>query len=183
MYEGKKVRLRAYRKEDIPLRLAYINDPEVSSNLTPDIPFPITLQEEEKWFDSITALNDTYKFAIETIDDNKFIGGCSINGVDWKNGVATIGIFIGSREYRGSGYGTDAMGILMKFIFMQMNINKIRLTVFSFNEGAIRCYEKCGFKIEGILRQEIFRDGKWYDKIAMGLLREEYLSNRNLAAQ
>lgn len=179
MYEGKKIRLREYRKEDIPLRLKYINDPEISCNLTPDTPYPMTLHEEEKWLESITTASDTYKFAIETIEKNEFIGGCSINSVDWKNSVATIGIFIGCKEYRGRGYGTDAMRVLMDFIFMQMNINKIRLIVYSFNDAAIKCYEKCNFKIEGVLRQEIYKDGEYHDKISMGLLKGEYLSSKS----
>lgn len=178
MYEGQMVRLREYRKEDVPLRLKYINDPEVGKSLTPDVPYPITLHEEEKWFESITAARDTYKFAIETIEDNQFIGGCSINGVDWKNSVAVIGIFIGSKNHRGKGYATDALKVLMDFIFMQMNINKIRLIVYSYNHSAIKCYERNGFKIEGVLREEIYKDGKRYDKIAMGILKEEYLSGR-----
>ena len=113
MYEGQKVRLRAYRREDIPLKLSYINDPVISGNLTPDIPYPMTLQEEEKWFEKISAVSDTYKFAIETLKDNEFIGGCSISSVDWKNSVATVGIFIGSKEHLGKGYGTDAMRVLI----------------------------------------------------------------------
>ncbi|MCT8976230.1 GNAT family N-acetyltransferase [Clostridium sp. CX1] len=181
MYIGKKVRLREYRKEDIPLRVTYINDPEIIKSLTPDIPYPMTLHEEEKWFQSVTALNDTYKFAIETLNDSKFIGGCSINSVDWKNSVATVGIFIGNRQYRGKGYGTDAMRVLTDFVFMQMNINKIRLIVYSYNESAIRCYEKCGYKVEGVLKQEIYKDGKYYDKISMGLLKAEYLSLKTTA--
>ncbi len=176
MYLGKKVRLREYRKEDIPLKMTYINDPEISGSLTPDVPYPMTLHEEEKWFQSITAVSDTYKFAIETLNDNQFIGGCSINSVDWKNSVATVGIFIGNKKYRSGGYGSDAMRVLLDFIFMQMNINKVRLTVYSYNESAIICYEKCGYKVEGILRQEIYKDGKYYDKISMGLLKAEYLS-------
>ena len=174
MYVGKMVMLREYRKEDIPLRLSYINDPELQKCLVSDTPFPMTLHEEEKWFESISALGDTYKFAIETLEDNRFIGGCSINDVDWKNSVATVGIFIGDREYWGKGYGTDAMRTLITFVFTQMNINKIRLTCYSFNERAIKSYEKCGFKVEGILRQEMFKDGRYHDKIAMGILREEF---------
>lgn len=174
MYEGQKVRLREYRREDIPLRLSYINDAKTALNLTPDVIYPMTLSEQEKWFESITALSDTYKFAIETIADKKYIGDCSINSVDWKNRVASFGILIGS-SYRGMGYGTDTLHVLMNFIFNHMNMNKARLIVYSFNEQAIRCYKKCGFKVEGVLRQEIFQNGKYYDKIAMGLLREEYM--------
>ena len=178
VYEGLKVRLREYRKEDIPLRLAYLNDPEMICSLTPDIPYPMTLHEEEKWFESLTAVSDTYKFAIETLENKLFIGGCSINGVDWKNSVATMGIFIGSKNHLGRGYASDALRVLIEFIFLQMGINKIRLTVYSYNESALRCYEKCGFKVEGVLRQEIFKDGKYYDKIAMGLLKQEFLLGR-----
>lgn len=57
-----------------------------------------------------------------------------------------------------------------------MNINKVKLIVYSFNNAAIRCYEKCGFKVEGVFRQEIFREGRYYDKIAMGLIKNEYLA-------
>jgi RimJ/RimL family protein N-acetyltransferase len=179
MYTGQKVRLRAYSRVDIPLRLSYINDTEIASPLTDDIPFPITQHEEEKWFESISSGSDRYKFAIETIDNNVFIGGCSINDVDWKNSVASVGIFIGNRDYWGNGYGHDAMNVLISFIFNQMNINKIRLICYSFNKRAIKSFEKCGFVIEGILRNEIFRDGRYYDKIAMGILRTEFLSRRN----
>ncbi|MCX7711455.1 MAG: GNAT family N-acetyltransferase [Clostridia bacterium] len=178
MYIGEKVRLREYRKEDIPLRLSFINDPELQKYLVADTPYPMTLREEEKWFESISALGDTYKFAIETLGDKKFIGGCSINDVDWKNSVATVGIFIGDKDYWGNGYGTDAMKTLVSFIFSQMNINKIRLTCYSFNGRAIKSYEKCGFKIEGVLRQEMFKDGRYHDKIAMGILREEFLEGK-----
>lgn len=181
MFEGQKVRLREYRREDIRLRLAYLNDPEITANLTPDIPYPMTLHEEEKWFESIVSVGDTYKFAIETLADNRFIGGCNISGVDWKNSVATVGIFIGSRENRGKGYGSDTMKVLIDFIFRQMNINKIRLTVYSYNKAAIKCYENCGFQVEGILRQEIYKDGRYYDKIAMGLLKAEYLKKKIIA--
>jgi RimJ/RimL family protein N-acetyltransferase len=174
MYLGKKIRLREYRKEDAIMALEYMNDPEIKKLLTPGIPFLYTLEDEQKWVEGISGTKDNYSFAIETLEDKKYIGGCGINNLDWKNSVFTIGIFIGDKEYLGKGYGTDAMKTLIKFIFEQMNINKIKLQVFSFNKRAVRSYEKCGFKKEGVLRMEIFRDGRYYDDIIMGLLREEY---------
>ena len=174
MYTGEKVRLREYKKEDIVPAQNYINNPEVKRLLNPGIPFPTTLADEEKWIESLSATKDVYSFAIETLEDNKYIGGCGINSIDWKNSVAVVGIFIGDKQYWGKGYGTDSMKTLIKFIFEQMNVNKIRLNVFSFNERAIKSYKKCGFKIEGTLRQELYRDGKYYDDILMGILREEW---------
>ena len=174
MYTGEKVRLREYRKEDITKAWKYINDPETKKLLNPRIPFPITLDEETKWIEGLSSSKDEYNFAIETLEDEKYIGGCGINAVDWKNSVATVGIFIGDKECWGKGYGTDAMKVLMTFVFEQMNIHKIKLNVFSYNERAIKSYEKCGFKVEGRLRQELFRDGKYCDELVMGILKEEY---------
>lgn len=175
MFSGKLVRLREYKKEDIPLKYSFINDPEVLKYLEPGIPYPVTLNEELKWFESISAFRDSYRFAIETISESHYIGDCGINSIDWKNSIASVAIFIGNSAYRNKGYGTEAMRILLDFTFNQVNINKIRLSVYSFNDRAIKSYEKCGFSVEGVLRQEIFREGKYYDVIAMGILRDEYI--------
>jgi len=173
MYEGDKVRLRAYEADDIEKAHAYINDPELKHFLTPGIPFPLTLEDEKKFIEGISAFKDNYSFAIETME-GEYIGGCGMNNVDWKNSVATIGIFIGAKGYWGKGFGTDALKILINFIFNEMNINKIALNVYSFNERAIKSYEKCGFKVEGTLRQALYKNGQYYDDIIMGLLRDEY---------
>lgn len=181
MYTGKKVLLRAYCKDDIKLAQQYLNQPEIKRNLTPGIPYPFTLEMEEKWYESMTESQDNYSFAIEDLESGIYLGGCGINNVDWKNSVVTVGIFIGDKEYLGKGYGTDAMQVLTKFIFHEMNINKVKLHVYSFNTRAIKSYEKCGFKKEGILRQEIFRDGKYYDEIVMGILKEEFEDLQTMA--
>jgi RimJ/RimL family protein N-acetyltransferase len=174
MYTGKLVRLREYRKEDIPLAQQYLNDPETRSLLNPSVAYPYTLADEEKWFEENSADNDIYSFAIETLADGKYIGGCGINGIRWTSRVAKLGIFIGDKDYWGRGYGSDAMEVLVRICFAQMNMNKVCLNVFSFNKRARRCYEKCGFSVEGVLRQEVYANGRYHDEIAMGLLRSEW---------
>lgn len=176
MYKGKLVKLREYRKEDIPMVLNYINDSEIKKYLTPGIPYPYTLEDEYKWFESQTAnSNTTYNFAIESLEDGKYIGGCGINSVDWKNSIVVVGIFIGEKNYWGKGYGTDALRVLINFIFNQMNIRKVTLNVYSFNHRAIKSYEKIGFKTEGVLRKQIFKNGEFHDEIIMGLFKEEMI--------
>lgn len=179
MYTGELVRLRAYRKEDIPLAQAYLNDPEMKTNLAPGLPYPYTLEDEEKWYASNSSMNDAYTFAIETLDRGEYIGGCGVNSIDWKNSNAVIGIAIGNKTYLGRGFGTDAMKVLIRFIFNELNVHKICLNVYSFNERAIRSYKKCGFVTEGVFRQQIFKGGKYHDEIRMGLLRDEWLESRN----
>lgn len=170
MYCGEKVCLRAYKEEDISVASKFVNDKELKKLLVTTIPFPMTYWEEEEWIKSQKSNKEgTYNFAIEDIETNKYIGGCGIQNVNWLARVATVGIMIGDKDYWGRGYGTDAMKVLINFIFNDMNINKIRLGTFSFNERAIKSYEKCGFKVEGVLKDEIFKDGKYYDEIIMSI--------------
>ncbi|MCD6550708.1 GNAT family protein [Thermotoga sp.] len=174
MLKGKLVRLREYRKEDIDKALEYINDPEVKKYLIPGIPFPLRREDEEKWYQNLDGFSTkSYSFAIETLSTREYIGGCGINNIDWKNSIAEVGIFLG-RPYWNKGYGTDAMKVLVRFIFNEMNINKIKLGVYSFNKRAMRVYEKVGFKVEGVLREELYREGKYHDVYVMGILRREW---------
>lgn len=169
MYYGSKIKLREYKREDVKLAYEYLNDSETKRLLVNKIPYPTILEQEEKWFESLIDSKETYNFAIEDLETGKYIGGCGINSINWLHRTATIGIFIGEKNYWGKGYGTDAVETLVKFIFEQMNLNKIKLNVFSFNERAKKCYEKCGFKVEGVLKEELFRDGQYYDIYLMAL--------------
>ncbi|MDI9459477.1 MAG: GNAT family protein, partial [Bacillota bacterium] len=85
-----------------------------------------------------------------------------------------ICIFIGDEEYQNKGFGTDAMKILIRLCFNQLNLYKVGLNVLSYNERALKVYRRLGFKEEGRLRQERFVDGAYHDLIIMGLLREEW---------
>jgi RimJ/RimL family protein N-acetyltransferase len=81
---------------------------------------------------------------------------------------------IGEREYWGKGYGTDAMNLLTRYAFMELNLHRVSLGVHSYNTRALRCYEKAGFRTEGAIRGETFREGRRSDDIYMGILRREW---------
>ncbi|WP_048601576.1 GNAT family N-acetyltransferase [Rubeoparvulum massiliense] len=179
MYTGEKIGLRDVREEDVLRAWELVNDPDVKRYLHPGIPFPIPLHEEKEWLHRQSAFNNDgkYNFAIELLESGEYIGGCGVNQVDWKNRYAVVGIFLG-KPYWNKGYGTDAMNVLVRFIFEQMNMNKVQLFTYAFNPRAIRSYEKCGFKVEGILRQHIFRDGAYHDEYVMSILHDEYVASK-----
>jgi RimJ/RimL family protein N-acetyltransferase len=85
-----------------------------------------------------------------------------------------VGIGIGEREYWGKGYGKDAMRIMLRYAFMELNLHRVSLNVYEYNPRAIRSYEKAGFTVEGRQRQALNRDGRRWDMIYMGSLREEW---------
>jgi RimJ/RimL family protein N-acetyltransferase len=173
MIEGKKVRIRAYEKTDIDEVLKWINDPEVTATLM--LRYPVSRYQEEKWIErALDPANERNKvYALET-KDGIYLGGIGLHNISWESGNAEAGIVIGKKEYWNKGYGTDAMMTLLDFAFNQMNLHRVYLRVYEFNPRGIKSYEKCGFKKEGVLRDDRYNGGEYHDTIIMGILKEEY---------
>ncbi|RPJ49174.1 MAG: N-acetyltransferase, partial [Chloroflexi bacterium] len=122
----------------------------------------------EKHFDEM------YGFSIRSLADDRVIGFVDLSGVDWTARNCWVGIGIGEREYWGKGYGTDSMNLILRFAFESLNLRRVSLDVFEYNERAHQSYCKCGFKEEGRMRQWMQRGGERFDLIFMGILREEW---------
>ncbi len=182
LFKGQLVNLRAFTDDDIKLSVDFMNDMEIVLNLDDDAPMPQSYETQKEWFEEMRKDKKSYKDFFWAIDtkEGKHIGGCGVNRMDGKNRVAMVGIYIGDRDYLGKGYGTDAMKVLLEFLFEEYNVNKVKLTVFGFNKRAIKSYEKCGFKTEALLRESVFRYGKYHDMISMAILKEEYFKNRGV---
>ncbi|MDO4483360.1 MAG: GNAT family protein [Clostridia bacterium] len=172
MYEGRLIRLRAFERGDVDTNHAFVNDYETLRSMISGIPFPASMEDEYRWLDQQTGYSrGEYQFAVEDFE-GYLVGRCGITRVDWKNGLAELAMMIGT-PYRGRGYGSEAMELLTDFCFREMNLHKLKVTVFAFNKAAIRCYEKNGFHQEGLLKKEIFRDGAWQDVVIMARFRED----------
>ncbi len=152
-----------------------MNEPEVRRNFIRNSIYPLMSEDRDRVFSVKTALKPDYCFGIE-IAEGEFIGVCGTELMSLKNRAGNIWIMLG-KGYHRKGYGYNALNKLINMMFNEMNLNKVGLEVFSFNEAAIKCYKKLGFKVEGRLRQELFREGKYHDVIMMGLLREEWGNN------
>ncbi|MER2128355.1 GNAT family protein [Solibacillus sp.] len=175
---GKRIVLRKITKDDYENFYAIEDVVESRLLMNDDIPFPPTISDHEKFLSEVNPEKDEYIFGIELKDKKIFIGTISIYSVNWKNSTCHVGVSIGT-EYQGKGFGTDSMKILIDFIFNYMNLNKVKLQVFSFNKRAVASYEKCGFSLEGTLKEELFRFGKFHDIYVMGLLRKDWVNLRD----
>lgn len=173
MYEGKLVRLRAFDNSDLMQSLQFSNDYAVMRGASGGILYPSTVDDEARAMGNNTSYTaGEYQFAIETIAERRFIGKCGFVKINWKNRLGELAILIGEPQMHGKGYGTDAIQTLCKFGFDELNLHKIKAVVFDFNEAALRCYEKCGFVREGLLKQEIYREGAYHDVVMMGLIKK-----------
>ncbi len=166
MLNGTLVRLRAFESGDVEANHAFMNDAATLRGMLSGIPFPSSYQDEQQWLSQQTGYTrGEYQFAVENFDGD-LVGRCGIIRLDWKNRVAELAIMIGT-THRGNGYGKEAMQLLCDFCFREMNLHKLKVTVFAFNEPALRCYRANGFEQEGLLKKEIFRDGQYRDVVIL----------------
>ncbi|HPH95643.1 MAG TPA: GNAT family protein [Anaerolineaceae bacterium] len=170
-----KVRLRAVERTDLPLFVAWLNDPEVAEGLL--ISYPMSMAEEERWFDHmLTTPAAQHPMVIEIRDEEQWVpvGNCAFHEIDWRNRFAEIGIFIGEKRFWNRGVGTTVMKMMLKHGFETINLHRIYLHVFSTNPRAIRSYEKAGFVHEGRMRESRYQNGAYADTLIMSVLRHEW---------
>jgi RimJ/RimL family protein N-acetyltransferase len=117
-----------------------------------------------------------YYFAIRTLIDDCLIGFIVLDEDIYPHGEAFVGIGVGDRNFWGKGYGTDAMKVILRYAFQELTLRRVALDTFGYNPRAIRSYEKVGFVYEGRAREYLNREGRRWDLIFMGILREEWLT-------
>ena len=177
LFHGELVRLVAPNPEtDAEVMARWSRDSEYSRLLDADparlwSAGQIKTHMEKEW--EKDSRNDFF-FLIRTLADDRLIGLVGLDGIRWTHGDAWVGIGLGEREYWGKGYGTDAMQVILRYAFTELNLHRVSLNVFEYNSRAIGSYEKVGFTIEGRVRRFLHRDGQRWDLIFMGILREEW---------
>jgi RimJ/RimL family protein N-acetyltransferase len=171
--QGKLVRLRAYEKSDVEALMRWFTDEEVTDLLGP-VETPMTRAHQERAIERATAPDSPEKaFLIETIE-GQAIGDCGLRNFNWRNRHAELFITIGEKSFWGRGCGTDAVRLLLRLAFDKLNLHSVWLTTLATNARAIRCYEKCGFKRQGLFRENSYVRGRYVDVVPMGILRSEY---------
>jgi RimJ/RimL family protein N-acetyltransferase len=182
MIQGDKVTLRAIEPADVPLLWQWAQDEETMRFRDyPTPPSSLALAEKEYADYVLDKSGCTLRLAI-TAEDGRLIGDVALRSIDERAGSAIFVIAIGDKSFWGHGYGSDATRCMIKYAFKQLNLHRVTLYVHSFNSRAIRVYEKCGFRREGIIREGQYMDGEYSDILIMGVLRREFeeLERRNL---
>ena len=178
---GERIYLSPKSLEDVEIFTEWMNDFYIT-DYTGRSYQTMTLQAEKQYLENSENTKNT--FAIIDIETDKIIGSIGLHEVNHINRTATLGIFIGDRNYWSKGYGTEAIQLILDFGFNYLNLNNIDLALMEFNTRALRCYEKCGFKIIGRKRKCNFINGKYYDSILMDILadefKESYIKNKNI---
>ena len=172
--------LREITKSDLPIINKWRNDRNIVDMLGSPFRF-INIETDENWFQEYQNHRDrSIRLAICDIDTNSIIGVVYLTDIDWINRTARYNIMIGETAYQNKGVGKSATDLMLEHAFNDMNLHKLWLRVLENNLKAISLYEKCGFIKEGVNRQHIFKNGMYVNLIAMGILKEEWVSLRNM---
>jgi RimJ/RimL family protein N-acetyltransferase len=172
-----RLRLRPLREKDLPQLVEWLRDPDVWEHLGSERDFSkkITLENETQIFQKNLRDESTIVFAIEAGDGLNFIGTAGLRRVNMRNKRSSVTVIIGDKREWNKGYGTEALRLLCRYGFTELGLHRISLTVDERHEAGKRCYQKCGFTAEGVLRECVREpDGSYHSNVVMSLLEHEW---------
>lgn len=183
LFQGKLVRLTAPRSEDANEMARWYEDSQYLRNLDTDYARTFTPQEITERHLQHPSGTNSQLFHLRTLADDRLIGFVALFNIEWNNGSATMAIGIGEPEYRGKGYGADALERILNYAFNELNLYRVGLDVIADNQPAIHSYQRAGFQEEGCMRSAVHRDGQRTDRLIMGILRPEWQALQEQRAQ
>ncbi len=176
---GSLVVLRRHVPENVNAFLRWYADPEIA-RLARYQATPMRPEEIERFFAARVVGPHALAMAVHEKATGRLVGTCAFSQLDGENGSALYHITIGESDMWGKGFGTEATQLMLDHAFGTLALHRIALYVFEFNERAIRAYRRCGFVVEGRSRESIWRDGRWWDELAMSVLESDWRARRGL---
>ena len=165
--EGELVYISPMNPEDAEIFTKWLNNPDITKYLSIHNGL-VSVAGERDYLEKFSK--EEFHLSIIKKDNDTIIGNIALEHLDYKNGSAEFGIFIGDDENLGKGYGSEAIKLLTSYGFQELRLHTIYLTVLDNNPRAKRAYEKCGFVECGRRHEALFRNGKYIDLIYMELI-------------
>lgn len=164
--------LSQIKLSDISYFLSWIKDPDVILYSLTKFHQMESNESRESWFYSMILDSKTYQFSILDKNSMRIIGYAGIAGINHIDRNGEFFILIGEKKYWGKGIATQVASMLIKKGFHDLGLHRIFLTASSDNPGALKAYERAGFKMEGIMKEAFYRHHKYSDKVVMGVLKD-----------
>ncbi|MEW6106189.1 MAG: GNAT family protein [Bacillota bacterium] len=185
MLRGDRIVLREFRRDDLEPIQRWVNNENITRYLSFPL-FPQTAEQTAEFLDRHLhqrgAPNEgIFVIALKDDPNLEYIGAVGLHNIDYRNRHCELGIVIGREDLLGKGIGREAVQLVLDFAFNFLNMHKVNLRVFEYNERGRRCYLRCGFKEEGRIREQRFYDGRYWDEIIMGITRDEFRRSCNPA--
>lgn len=174
LLRGKSIYLDVVERDDMETIGPWWRSLTLQQFLNPGRMMPQGMQDELEWFEGARKNQDLVLFGIRTTAEDRIIGTTTLMQFNWRTRKCLFGIAIGDQSVWNKGYGTEATALAIRYGFLELNLNRIQLYVYEFNARGIRAYEKAGFVREGTLRENLYRDGRYWDEYVMGIIRSDW---------
>jgi RimJ/RimL family protein N-acetyltransferase len=168
-----RIYLRALEPQDYLTSIKWRND-DVVWNLVGSPKYFVSSEYEKNWVQENIFNKDKLVLAICLKEDNRYIGNAILSHFDWINRSATSGTLIGDKSEWGKGYGTESHMLRLKFAFRERGLERVTVYILESNIGSQKAVEKCGYVKEGLLRNSLFKDGKFHNQYIMSVLRADW---------
>ena len=168
-------KLRELESRDLAEINSWRNKAELISHLAAPFRY-INPRVDQEWFENYMRSRSTnVRCSIVDEKDEELYGLVSLTNIDQLNQAAELHLMIGSVENRGKGIGTFAVNEMLHHAFYNLNLHRIELECLETNTIALKLYENCGFKREGIKRKAVFKQGEYINMYVYSILKEEYM--------
>jgi len=179
LFEGQLICLAPIDHEKDPeIESKWTHDPEYLRMLSAKPARPLSPAQIKKKYEAIEKEMDesrnTFYFTIRMRGDDRLVGFIKLFWVEWTNGNGFVELGIGDANDRGHGYGSEALRLVLRYAFAEINLFRLSVVIPEYNQAALHLFAKAGF-VEEVRRREAYqRDGRYWDAIHLGLLREEW---------
>ncbi len=183
LFQGELVCLASPEPDrDAEIESRWTQDAEYLRLLAPDPARPLSPGYIKKRHEAAEKEGDKalgpYHFAIRARADDRLLGFARLEYIEWSHGAGMVRLGIGDSHERGRGYGSEALGLVLRYAFDELNLHRLTAVTSEYNPGAVRFFERAGFTVEVRLRQAQRRDGRRWDALILGLLRPEWEARR-----
>ena len=177
--QGEHITLREYRADDLSAIHAWVNDPETVRYLSSRYWMPQSMSDTSDFLNHAmqAGTNGAY-FVIAEPETGEYLGQIDLFSINWRMRSGEMAIVVAKEAKRGRGTGTEAVRLMLAFAFGTLGLERVELEVATGNQRAMRCYEKAGFRLEGVKRHAFMVDGQYADLAVMAVLAEEWRAAR-----
>jgi RimJ/RimL family protein N-acetyltransferase len=177
LFESERLRLAPPDPEkDAELESKWTHDPDYQRLISAQPVRPLSPGQIKKRYEEAEKekKHNQFVFALRTREDDRLIGFARLDHIEWNHAHGGLSLGIAAPDDRRKGYGSEALRLLLRYAFDELNLHRLTATVFEYNTAALSFFEKAGFVIEVRRRQALNRDGKRWDWLHLGLLREDW---------
>lgn len=168
----KRVYLRAFEPDDYKTTIKWRKDDKIWDMLGGTKYF-VSEAYEKQWIENTIFNSKDVKLAICLVENEKHIGNVYMTNINEINRSCVSHVLIGEKEYWGNGYAREALLLAIDYMFNERNIHRIQANVLVSNVASLKMHEKCGYKLEGTLREAVYKNGKYQDQYVLALVKNK----------